>query len=350
MDGVESLQKEIPQKIKFISAGQLCAAPPRTDWIVKDYLNKNSMSTLFGEPGSMKTFAAIDQGLCVATNTEWHGQEIRQSGPVFYIAGEGIHGIRRRLKAWSIAHEIPLDDVPFFVSDRPAQFLNKESALDVVAGFEGLKEEHGDPVLVIVDTLNRNFGSGDENSTEDMTRFISTIDEHIRIPYECAVLIVHHTGLTNTNRTRGSSALRGALDWEYMLKKNSETINLSCTKSKDYENPPNMTFKPEIITIDDWNDPEENEPMTSLVLRSTTTAQGQRTLTGANKIAYDALLSCGNENVHIDTWRDAAYSMKISPANTPESNKKAFQRAVEGLVKGGYVTKQADHYFPNRDI
>lgn len=37
-------------------------------------------------------------------------------------------------------------------------------------------------------------------------------------------------------------------------------------------------------------------------------------------------------NVHIDAWRQRAYSMAISPTNTPSANQQAFLRARNKLL------------------
>jgi hypothetical protein len=39
---------------------------------------------------------------------------------------------------------------------------------EVLESVRHLAENHGEPVLIVVDTLARNFGNGDENSTKDM--------------------------------------------------------------------------------------------------------------------------------------------------------------------------------------
>ncbi len=248
----------------FVSAHELCYIPRPTIWLLKDYLDAGALIMLFGEAGSLKTFCAIDFGLCIATGHDWHGIEVRQKGPVFYICGEGFAGISKRIKAWSLYHEIDLRDIPFFVSDRPAQFLDPDSAAQVVAAVDELRVLHGEPVLVIVDTLNRNFGPGDEDKTPDMTRFVSVLDDAIRVPYRCAVAIVHHSGLQNKERARGNSALRAALDWEYRIQKNAADgmLFLNCTKTKDHGPPPKICFMPETIALDGWVDPDDGEVMT----------------------------------------------------------------------------------------
>lgn len=334
----------------FLSANEICAEQAPTAWLVKGYLDAGSSSMIFGESGSMKSFTGLDLGLCIATKIDWHGNDIRQTGPVFFIAGEGFAGLNRRIKAWMIHHAVELRNVPFFVSDRPAQFLAPESVKQVIQSVDGLCEVHGNPVLVIIDTLNRNFGPGDENSTADMTRFISTIDEALRTRYHCAIQIIHHSGLSATERARGASALRASLDWEYRLQKNGNgTRILTCTKAKDHTEPPTLYFMPETITLDGWIDPEDGETMTSCILRRVEgTLASKRPLSGAKKIAFDALNLIDEEFVHIDTWRDAAYAAGVSPTSLQESKQKAFKRAVSALRDAGLVETRNDYWWTKK--
>ncbi len=337
----------------FRSAHDLCSQPKHTQWLVKDIMDSCSLSCWFGEPGSMKSFLLIDLGLCVSTGRDWHGHPVLLPGPVFYIAGEGGSGINRRVKAWGIKHDMGLEGVPFYVSDRSVSLLEEESTRELVQAIDDLlsvsKEK---PALVIIDTLNRNFGPGDENSTADMTRFISVIDEHLRNRFGCAVLIIHHSGLSATERARGASALRASLDWEYRLQKNSSGARtLTCTKSKDHAESPPITFMPEEIPLKGWTDPDTGEVMTSCVL---CLSEGQtidsKPLAGARKVALDALIGAGNgEKVHIDAWREAAYAAGISPTSSTEAKKKAFQRAVSDLRDAGYVDTKDDYWWSKRE-
>ena len=48
--------------------------------------------------------------------------------------------------------------------------------------------------MIVIDTLARNFGAGNENSTEDMNRFVASIDRYLREEFGSAILLVHHTG------------------------------------------------------------------------------------------------------------------------------------------------------------
>lgn len=339
------------KRFQFLSANDLCAIPNPIPWLLKPYMDAGSFAMIFGEAGSMKSFLSIDLGLCVATGKNWHGHEVRQRGPVFYIAGEGFSGLNRRIKAWATYRETDLQDIPFFVSDRPAQLLDSESAMEMIQSVDELCKAHGNPSLVIIDTLNRNFGPGDENSTADMTRFISTIDEALRSHYRCAVLIIHHSGLSATERARGASALRAALDWEYRLQNNADGRRiLTCTKAKDHMEPPTLYFMPEIITLDGWVDPDDGEVMTSCILhRIEGAAADTRPLSGARKVAFNALVSLGEKYVHIDTWRDAAYSAGVSPSPSQDAKRKAFGRAVSELRDAGLVVANGDYWRVKKD-
>jgi hypothetical protein len=99
------------------------------------------------------------------------------------------------------------------------------------------------PKAIIIDTVARNMG-GDENSTQDMNAFISHLDHYLRQPYKCAVVVVHHSGAADKDRSRGSTALRGALDAEYKiaLDPTSKVIQMEAKKMKEAELPPSMSF------------------------------------------------------------------------------------------------------------
>lgn len=108
----------------------------------------------------------------IETGKEWHDYPVRKSGPVFYIAGEGFAGLSKRLRAWSLANGLDLEGISFFISNRPTQLLDLNSTLEVIRAIDELINKHGQPVFVVIDTLNRNFGSGDRNNTADMTAFV----------------------------------------------------------------------------------------------------------------------------------------------------------------------------------
>ncbi len=105
---ISDKSKKRPHTLQFRYAHTLIQEPPKANWLLKSYLDAGSLSVLFGEPESMKSFLAIDIGFSIVTGIPWHGIPIKTTGPVFYIAGEGFSGLSRRLRAWSIAHHVDL--------------------------------------------------------------------------------------------------------------------------------------------------------------------------------------------------------------------------------------------------
>ncbi|MDP2267961.1 MAG: AAA family ATPase, partial [Deltaproteobacteria bacterium] len=340
------------KRIRFRSAYDLCAAPVVSNWLIKHFMTVGT-GVIFGEPGTMKTFCALDIGLSVASNINWQGNEIRKTGAVFYIAGEGISAFNRRIKAWSIKNNQDLAGVPFYVSDRAAQLL--DDSFQIIQAIDELQfENDAEPILIVIDTLSRNFGSGDESSTEDMARFVAVIDAILARYRGCTVLIVHHTGLSNKDRSRGSSVLIGAVDFEYKISKQADGTRIfTCIKEgKDFEKPAPIYFKPEIITLDGWHDPDDGEVLTSVVLVRTdgVVADTTKPLTGPRKITYDALVSIGGEKVHVKAWRKATYLANVSTKDSPDAKRKAFDRALKELHGDGLVdTDGADYWWIKPD-
>jgi len=234
----------------------------KPDWLVKDLIETDSLVQFFGDPESGKSLTALDLGACVATGKDFHGRGVKQ-GSVLCVIGEGRGGMARRKRAWEIANRISLDDAPFYISSGPTSLCDPESVDQVLEAIEGIPK---DPPLVLVmfDTLARNFGPGDENSTKDMSASIAAMDR-IRIPYRCTVLPIHHSGHGDKSRARGAMALRGALDSEYRFEKDENGIvRMQATKMKDAEHPEPMAFK--IATVDLGIPGNDGEPVTSAVL------------------------------------------------------------------------------------
>lgn len=339
----------------FVPASDLISSPHPTRWLISGFLEEGSLATVFGPSGSMKSFVAVDMGLCIATGRNWHGKTVRNSGAVFYICGEGFAGVGKRLRVWMLHNGVDAAQVPFFVSNAPVQMLDPASVDSAMVAINELAEAHGAPRLIIIDTLARNFGPGDENNTPDMNAFVAALDT-IQRQYECAILTVHHTGLATAERARGSSAFRAAMDWEFKLEPKADVRLLSCTKSKDHEPPQNMAFEPDAVETG-WDD-EDGNPVTSIVLQSVNvpvTERKNQALKGANKIALDALFNVCTKGdilktaataVDVETWRAEAYRLSISPSTEQSAKQKAFRRALMTLRDGGYVSVDSDMYWP----
>lgn len=74
---------------------ELKAAP----WCVKDMLPAAGLAAIFGQPGSGKTFLALDMAFAVAEGRDWFGMQTH-SCPVVYVNLESNFGLKKRILAW----------------------------------------------------------------------------------------------------------------------------------------------------------------------------------------------------------------------------------------------------------
>jgi hypothetical protein len=214
----------------LLTIGELVSRPPPT-WLIARHIPEVSVGFLYSEPGAGKTFLALDIALSIAAGrTDWHGDTIGAPGrPVIYIASEGSFGMRNRILAWLKERNTQAPDT-FLMIERTINFMSAE---DVTKLMRTLKQQpHGNPALIVVDTVSRALPGADENLQKDMTLFVKACDV-VRDAFKCAVLGVHHAG--KSGDMRGSTVLRGAGDFVFRLtRKEGATVGqLSCEKQKD---------------------------------------------------------------------------------------------------------------------
>lgn len=358
-----------PGGFAFVPVRDLLAQPAPVDWLIRDIIEAGSLCQLFGASTAGKSFVALDWCGSVATGRDWAGKATK-AGTVFYIAGEGHKGLGRRMRAWELHHGTALADAPLFFSTAPAALMDAGNAAAVAGAVEALASTHGAPALIVVDTLARNLGNGEENSNADLGVFINNIDVMLRRKFGCAVLIVHHTGWQETQRSRGGSALRAAMDHEFRLDCfEGGRRELHVTKNKEGEVPQPMPFELHQVPLDGWVD-DDGEVMTSAVLVPAEGAAGETPakkgkLTGANKIALEALmLSLERDGrppdtattkefgllapravVHEAIWRQRAYDSGISDGSDDSARRKAFGRARKSLIDMGVIATWKDQYW-----
>ena len=226
----------------FDSAGTLDLEEP--DYWIEDFLPKDSFSMIFGPSGQFKSFIAMDMACSIATGISYHGNDTEEA-PVIYMTGEGQRSIRLRKIAWEKKHNKPAPNMGLLPRAIDMTSSSASSQLsDAVREFEKVKGVR--PKLLIIDTLNRSFGDGDENSTQDMTKFVKSCDA-FRADSGCDIIVIHHSGKDVLRGARGSSVLKAALDTEFSVARIGEdmrgrNVTLSCTKIKDGGEPPDLTF------------------------------------------------------------------------------------------------------------
>lgn len=242
-----------PRVVSFTRADQIKVKP--TQWLIDDWLVKDTLAGLVAPSGACKSFLAIDWACRVATGVPWFGRNVHQ-GAVFYLAGEGITGLRKRIAAWEKASGVSIEGAPLFIADS-LPFLCDELSVDgIVDEIDKVAEEvffqsGSDPALIVIDTLARAMAGANENSSEDMGAFIRAKDR-LRIRWGATVLSVHHTGHAEgaQERGRGSSAYKAALDSEFVIKPGDPEFMVRGTKTKDWPAPNPLALQRRVVDIE----------------------------------------------------------------------------------------------------
>jgi AAA domain len=243
----------------------LSLEPPKQ--LVDGVLTRDSLSVLTGQPGSFKTFLALDLALCVETGRPWCGHRCGP-GKVLYVVAEGLSGLASRVRAWKAARgeNRPLRDITW--TRAGVDLLNPESTDDLVGLIRGLE-----PDLVVIDTLGRCMVGGKENEFETMSVVVAACDR-LREVCGSAVLIIHHD-TKGGEPVRGHSAVQGAVETVISTTKDKKTGLVTVKPAKPHRDLgafPTLHLKPAAVNdslvleeaqVDEYvglGDDEEQDP------------------------------------------------------------------------------------------
>jgi len=237
---------------------------PDPTWIIDGWVIDDGASVWYGPPKTYKTFNVLDMALSVSCGVPWRGNAVVQQ-PVLYLLGEGMGTFKYRVHVW-LAKRSEGRQAQFWTIPVSVPLSTPEGLTNAMAAIDSLPVRPG---LIVVDTLNRHFGPGDENSSQDMTRFVQAIDA-IRAHTRAHIAIVHHSGKDADKGARGSSALLGAVDNEFKITRTEGTqiCQIECTAARHSDEPKPMTV--ELVKFEITH-PETGVVMSSLlpVLRDT---------------------------------------------------------------------------------
>lgn len=263
--------------VTFTQAGKIELRP--TDWLLRGWLVRDTLAAIVAPSGAGKTFLAIDWACHVATGKPWGGRHVHQ-GAVYYLAGEGTNGLRKRIAAWEAHHKHPLGNAPLMLADglpALADLSNTEAIIESIreSAEELFYRTGSEPTLIVIDTLARAMAGADENSSRDMGALIGGLDR-IRQQWGCTVLVLHHTGHAASDRARGSSAFHAALDSEFMITPGKKSFTLRATKCKDWDTPMPLTLQWADVEIEVPNDDPDGPRLIPEASRALTNADDDK--------------------------------------------------------------------------
>lgn len=233
------------------------------NWLIKNVLPAEAFCTIIGHPGCGKSFFALDIACHIAAGKQWQDRKVRQ-GLVLYIAAEGQRGQQNRVEAWKRHYEargLSFAMIPVAINlgarteDLPKLFETIQAACAIA----------GIPLAaIVIDTLNRTFGGGDENGT-DMSEYVANIGK-VQATFGCTAIVVHHIPKNSeTVSERGHGSLRGAIETSLVVSSDAESgiRTVLCKKQKDAEDGWKLTFKLKVVEL---GEDEDGDPVTSCVV------------------------------------------------------------------------------------
>jgi hypothetical protein len=211
---------------------------------------------------------------------------------------------------------------------------------------------------VVIDTLARSMGAGDENTAKDAAMFVRNCDL-IREATGAHVMVIHHTGKDEDRGARGSSALRAAVDNEIQVTSEWEILS---RKQRDQPQPDPLHFELRSVVL---GMDEDGEPVTSAVVDVAEPPKPTRKpLMGRNEVAmqalYDALRQHGTTKsgntwphnhkvVAVDHWREACGVHGLTTGSSDSAARQAFKRAKDKLMDMDEVREFGDHVWRVQD-
>ena len=144
-----------------------------------------------------------------------------------------------------------------------------------------------------------------------MAAVVQVLDGRLRGEHGCVVLLIHHSGHLAKDRARGSSTLRGALDSEYQMVKDTDgTIRLINRKMKDALEPPPMAFELRTVHFGFSDAGDSGSALSSAVLEPVEyTARTQPNSGGLGKnqqLGLDVLrriVGDDGERILVEVWK-----------------------------------------------
>lgn len=318
-------------------------------YLVKDWLDRSASSVVYGESNVGKTFFAMDLAFHVAARLPWHGIKVAGMGDqawpgkVYYLALEGGSGFQNRICA--MRQERP--DI-FERIEGEGDFVPWPTSIDLHGVTDGeaiasaIEDNNSPTALVVIDTLARAMGDGDENTAKDMGQFIRNVDL-IRERTGAHVMVIHHSGKDTSKGARGSGSLRGAVDTEIELTRSGPVVMAETRKQRDM--PPDNVFAYTLRSVFIGQD-EDGDDVTSAIVEPAEPVKKTPRLSGQQKIAMqafeDAIAHHGEKKhgdmfpdnrqcVSLDHWREYCNRHSLTDGASDSASRQAFGRAWKAL-------------------
>jgi hypothetical protein len=333
------------------------------NYLIKGILPRTGLGVVWGPPKCGKSFWTFDLVMHIARGQKYRGHKVQQA-TVVYLALEGQGGFPYRIEAYRqryLGGERGRG-LPFHLIDEAINLITDAQAL-----ISALRQQNVLPSIIVIDTLNRAM-VGDENSSEDMAKFIKAAAT-LQTAFNCFVLLIHHCGIAGT-RPRGHTSLAGADDVQIAIERDKAGLVIATIEhAKDGKDGTRFASTLEQVTL---GKDADGDPITSCVITDAGTSAAGPKLPKTQQIAYDALkkvladkqdsivvkadsdlakkgIPIGTRVCRSEIWRARFYD--TYPADKLDTKKKALLRATLDLMSTGLIVLLGEYVWTRtRDI
>jgi hypothetical protein len=348
----EIVETEKPKRLFYINAPDIEIQLDTNDF-VQGFLSSGAMSVVYGESNCGKTFFMADLAFHIVEGKQWNGKRI-EKGNVLYISMEGAYGLKNRIAAYRKETGCKLNG--FLVMPCSIDFISDQTndiseLLDII---EMAKQELGEIKLIVIDTLARAIGGGDENSGQDMGKLVKHADI-IRSVTGAHISFIHHSGKDKARGARGHSSLRAAVDTEVEIsrKEDADYSTVKVVKQRDMEKDDELNFKLKRVVL---GHNRHNEEVSSCIVEPYDLSEDteirieKKIKSGKTKTAFDALKEAIMDEgfrgaganmppckvVTVDTFKRYLQKRGVLSDN-PNSCRKQFERVSSDLIENKLV-------------
>jgi RecA-family ATPase len=325
-----------------------------SNYLMKGWFGEGQMSVIYGPSNVGKSFFVLDIAWHISANEAWNNNKV-SGGSVLYLATEGGMAFHNRVVAMR-QHYSFHKDVKLAVRPSPVNMLDADVDMNVLAKLcREVSRIHGTVKMIVIDTLSRAMSGANENSPEDMTKFIGNCDQ-LRELTGAHVATVHHSGKDKAAGARGHSSLRAATDTEIELDYNEETglRTAKATKQRDLETGAIFNFKLKVIEL---GQDDDGDAVTTCVIEKASSEEVEEAsrpqIKGKNQTLLRSVFKqlrsegLGNPNPGGVGWPEPrAYHViseetvkdhfigKCSSASNPKTS---YKQALTSLIGSGHV-------------
>jgi hypothetical protein len=235
-----------------------CDQAEAKSWFVKGILAENETSTIIGPPGSGKSAFVTDFGVSYARGKDWRGHRVKKRGGVVFFAFERADLTKRRLRAYQLRDDLPVD-LPIAVVGQIVDLMDPRCMDLLLHALTEAEQHFGCRIgLAVFDTYNKGiaFGGGDEDKAKDQNRALGHLRRLQELYPRLHVCVVGHTGKDESRGARGSNALPGDADMQNQITAAGDVKIVTTVKANDAPEGELLRFRlePFIFGVDEDGD------------------------------------------------------------------------------------------------